>query len=160
MSTYERNANRLTVVLFTALTLVSVAGAIWLPGSTPIHYNFRGQPDRWGSSTTLLILPLLCGCLIGLLWAIVRYTPTRLMNIPGPRTPENLARQRQNFDQLFATFQVLITGLFLGIAGQSCWISMHQQKQAIMWPSILFIASFCICALVYLIRAYKLVPRQ
>lgn len=155
-SSYERIANRLTIFLFLLLVGLSVTAAFWLPDPIPTHFNGNGQADRWSSPTMLLQLPLIGGCMIGLFWAIRHYTPTSLMNIPGPRTPENLARQRQNFDQLMATMQVLITGLFLGITSQIIWVSTHHSKQIVPWPSFLFIALICISMLISLIRAYKL----
>ncbi|QDK77896.1 DUF1648 domain-containing protein [Spirosoma sp. KCTC 42546] len=155
MSSFERNANRLTILLLFTLVGISITGSIWLTGPIPTHFNGNGQADHFGSPDTLLLLPILCLCMVGILWAI-RYTPTELMNFPGPRTPEHIASQRQNFDQLVATIRVLVTGLFLCIAGQISWASAYHQKQVSLWPSFLFIALFFISTLMSLVRAYRL----
>ncbi|WP_461088988.1 DUF1648 domain-containing protein [Spirosoma gilvum] len=68
MTTYERMTNWLTIVLLTLLTTLSIAGAMWLPSPIAIHYNLHGQPDRWGSPATLLIIPLIALFVTGLLW--------------------------------------------------------------------------------------------
>ncbi|QMW03101.1 DUF1648 domain-containing protein [Spirosoma foliorum] len=157
-SPYERNANRLTIFLLITLVGVSVTGSILLTGPIPTHFNGNGQADHFGSPDTLLILPIVCLCIVGVLWAI-RYTPTELMNFPGPRTPDNTVHQRQNFDQLFATIRFLVAGLFLCIAGQISWASIHHQKQVSLWPSFLFIALVGVSTVISVIRAYKLSAR-
>lgn len=159
MSTYERNANRLTIVLFIALTLVSVAGAVWLPGPIAIHYNLSGQPNRWGSPATLLILPVIVFIILGIMQATRNAHPD-FMNFPGPRTPENVARQLHNTHLMLASMRVFLAFLFLVIQAQSVWAKLYNQNQLIGWTIPVMIALLFLITGYFVRRAYKLVPRQ
>lgn len=159
MSNYERNANRLTIFLFACLVLLSVAGAIWLPNPVAIHYNLSGKPDRWGSPTTLLIIPGLVFFLLGLLWATEKIHPD-LMNFPGPRTPENVARQLHNIRQMSASVRVFFTVMFLLIQGQLVWAKLYNHNQLVGWTIPFLIVAPLLLVGFFIRRAYKLVPRQ
>ncbi|GAB3895738.1 DUF1648 domain-containing protein [Spirosoma agri] len=155
MSSYERKANRLTIFLLVVVVLLSIGGTVWLPGPIPIHFNGKGEANRWGSPATLLVLAFVCSCVVGLFW-LIRRIPTEQMNFPGPRTPENVAQQRQNIDELLATNRVIITGLFLGVISQIMWASIYKQKQIIPWPSWLFIVLIFASTIVGLLNAFRL----
>lgn len=135
MSEFERNANRLTIILFVLLTGVSIAGALWLPNPTAIHYNLSGKPDRWGSPATLLILPGVTFVLLSILWAVRNAHPD-FMNFPGPRTPENVARQVENTRLLLASMRAFLTGLFLILQLNSVWAKLYNYDQ--LTPLVLF----------------------
>ncbi|UHG92184.1 DUF1648 domain-containing protein [Spirosoma oryzicola] len=155
MTSYERNANRLTVFLLVLLAGLAVFGVIRLSGPIPIHFNGKGEANRWGSPSTLLVLAFVGGSVVALLW-LIRSTPTELMNFPGPRTPTNIAQQRQNFDQLLATVRVIVAGLFLAIISQIIWVSSYHLNRVSLWPSFLFISLIFLSVLVSLIRGYQL----
>lgn len=159
MSTYERNANRLTIGLFIALAGISIAGTIWLPNPIAIHYNLSGQPNRWGSPATLLILPFIGFFVIGILGAVGKAHPD-FMNFPGPRTPENVVRQVQNTRQMLASLRVFITSLFLVLQCQAIWANLYHQDRLIGWTIPLLIALLLLIVGFFVRRAYKLIPRQ
>lgn len=159
MSSYERKANRLASIPFVALTLVSVAGAIWLPESIPIHYNLRGQPNRWGSPATLLILPVIVFILLSILSATRNAHPD-FMNFPGPRTPENVARQRHNTHLMLASMRAFLAFFFLVIQGQSIWAKLYNRDQLSSWTLPCLITMLFVITGYFVWRAYKLVPRQ
>jgi uncharacterized membrane protein len=57
------------------------------PARVPVHFGLNGIPDRWGSSTSLLVIHL---CLIGFstltFWALpelVRRAPSWMINLPN-----------------------------------------------------------------------------
>ncbi|GAB3985467.1 hypothetical protein GCM10028807_00780 [Spirosoma daeguense] len=158
MSNYERNANRLTNALFVILIALSVGGAIWLPSPIPIHYNMAGQADRWGSPATLLVLPVIAFFTLGILYATRKVHPD-FMNFPGPRTPENVARQLQNAYQMMATLRVFIVCLFLSIQVQTIWAKLHNQNQLLGWTIPILTATPLLLAGFFIWRAYKLIPR-
>ncbi len=155
----ERTANRLTLALFIALAGISIAGAIWLTGPIPVHYNLSGQPNRWGSPATLLILPFITFFILGIMWASGKAHPD-FMNFPGPRTPENVARQVQNMRQMLASLRVFITGLFLILQSQSIWAKFYNQNQLINWTLPLLLVSLFGLIGFFVWRAYKLVPAE
>jgi hypothetical protein len=155
MSTYERNANRLTVFLLLVEIGLAIAGTIKLSGPIPIHFKGNGEPNRWGNPSTLLVIAFVGCCLVGLLW-IIRRPSAELMNIPGSPASENSADQQQTTDQLLATIRVIVAGLFLGVISQILWVSVYHQKQIILWPSFLFIALILASTLFGLISALRL----
>ncbi|UFH54259.1 DUF1648 domain-containing protein [Spirosoma sp. KNUC1025] len=159
MSSYERNANRLTVILLVGLTLLSLAGAIWLPTPIAIHYNLSGQPDRWGNPATLLILPLVAFFIAGITWASEKLPPD-FMNFPGPRTAENVARQLSNIHLMTASIRPLMVALFLLIQAESIWAKFYNHDRLVSW-TIPVMATFITVVIGYFVwRAYRLVPRQ
>lgn len=155
MSTYERNANWITVFLLLLEVGLAVMGVMRLSGPIPIHFNGSGEANRWGSPSTLLVLAFVDLTLVGLLW-ISKSVPTELMNFPGAGTTDNVAKQRQNIDQLLATIRVIVAALFLCIMGQIIWISLYHKQQIFPWPSFLFIALIFISTFIGLFRAYRL----
>ncbi|WP_020594696.1 DUF1648 domain-containing protein [Spirosoma panaciterrae] len=159
MATYERLTNWLTILLLILLTMFSIAGALWLPNPIAIHYNLHGQPDRWGSPATLLILPVIAFLVIGILWASQKIHPD-FMNFPGPRTPENIARQLGNIRLMTASMRLFVASLFLVIQGQSIWAKFYNQDQLIGWtiPSMIGLLTVVVSFFVW--RAYKLVPKE
>ena len=159
MSSYERYTNRLTSILFVALVGVSIAGAVLLPSPVPVHYNFSGQPNRWGSSATLLILPVIVFFLLAILQATRNAHPD-FMNFPGPRTPENVARQLHNVHQLLASMRLFFAFLFLVIQAQSIWAKLYHQNQLIGWTIPAMIIVLFLITGYFVWRAYKLAPRH
>ncbi|WP_338875215.1 DUF1648 domain-containing protein [Spirosoma sp. SC4-14] len=155
MSTYERNANRLTVFLLMCMVGLAIFGTMQLSGPIPIHFNAAGQANRWGSPSTLLVLALVGVIAVGLLW-VIRNTPPELMHFPGPRSLDNVVRQRLNFDHLLATLRVIVAALFFVMIGQILWVGMYHKKSIFLWPSFLFIILIFSCILVGLVRAYRL----
>lgn len=156
---YETRLNHVTVALLASLVIGIVYGVLTLPDRIPVHFNLSGEADRWGSPTTLLLLLFLCLLIEGLLWAI-RRTPTELMNIPGPRTPGNVARQVQNFHQLLATLRVLIAALFLGLVGQLIWTAANAPSWLTPWASFAFVGLLLITTGVFIVRAYRMADRS
>ena len=159
MSRYERNANRLTIVLFICLVLLAVAGAIWLPNPIAVHYNLAGKPDGWGSPATLLILPGIVFFLLGILWATEKAHPD-FMNFPGPRTPENVSRQLYNIRQMTASMRVFFTAMFLLIQGQLIWAKLYNHDRLVGWTIPIFVITPLLLIGFFVRRAYKLVPRE
>lgn len=152
---YETRLNYVTLVLLAGLILLSVYGVTTLPDRIPVHFNLSGKADRWGSSATLLILPLLCLLIEGLLWA-TRWAPPELMNFPGPRTPDNIARQVLNIQKLLATLRAVVATLFLGLVGQWIWTAAHHHPRLVAWVPFAFVGLLLISTGIFLVRAYRM----
>lgn len=156
---YEIQLNYVTLALLAGLILLSVYGVTILPDRIPVHFNLSGEADRWDSSTTLLIVPLLCLLIEGLLWA-TRWAPPELMNFPGPRTPDNIARQVLNIQQLLATLRAVVVTLFLGLVGQWIWTAAHHQPRLVAWVPFAFVGLLLISTGIFMGRAYRLAGRS
>ena len=70
-------------ILFTSWNII--------PDTIPLHFNFKGEPDSYGSKSSLFFLPLLSVFLFGCL-TIANIFLTK-SNIPWKITPENALRQ-------------------------------------------------------------------
>lgn len=152
---YETRLNHLTIALFAGLVMVTLYGVLTLHDRIPIHFNLSGEADRWGSPAIMLILPLLCLFIESLLWAI-RWVPPELMNFPGPRTPDNVARQVENISQMVATLRVLVATLFLCLVSQWVWRAAHPQPRSMLWIPFVFVGLLLISTGVFVVRAYRL----
>ena len=62
-----------------------------LPGRIPVHFDFAGRPDRWGSRAEFNLLPVV-SLLVFVLLTVVARLP-HLANYPVAITPDNAARQ-------------------------------------------------------------------
>lgn len=62
-----------------------------LPARVPVHFDFAGRPDRWGSRGEFTILPVVALVVFVLLTVVARLP--HLANYPVPITPENAERQ-------------------------------------------------------------------
>lgn len=152
----ETRLNYLTALLFIALIAVTIYGLMTLPDRIPTHFDMDGKANGWGKPTSLLILPGFCLFMLVQLWAL-RFVPTSLMNFPGPRTPENTARQMQNIRQLLVVMRVLMTVLFLALEIQWVWAAAHPQQQTYPWLVLVFVGVLLASVAVFVVRAYRLV---
>jgi uncharacterized membrane protein len=155
---YETRLNYLSLALLVALIGLSIYGVAILPDQIPVHFGLSGQADRWGSSKTLFLMPVVCLFVQGILW-FARHAPVEMMNFPGPRTPENTARQIENTGYLFATLRALIALLFLGLMAD--WISAANVGDGGLglWPMLLFLGLIFVAIGFFMVRAYRLVRR-
>ena len=58
-STLQKIANAVGYGVFVVGVLYSIVSLPTLPSEVPIHFNFAGEADGWGSKYVLLVLPLI-----------------------------------------------------------------------------------------------------
>ena len=155
VTSYETSLNYLTIALVVGLIALTVYGLFILPDRIPVHFNMSGQPNRWGGPENLLILPFISFFVIGLLW-IIRKLPPELMNFPGPRTPDNVARQMQNVRQFLATMRAGVALLFLGLLGQWIITATADKPHSMQWLPLVFVVILLSSVGVFVVRAYRL----
>jgi uncharacterized membrane protein len=152
---YEVCLNYLTVCLLIGLIMLTVYGLVTLPERIPVHFGLNGQADRWGSPIHLLIVAGVCLFVEWLLWVTRRLSP-EFMNFPGPRTPENVARQVQNIGYLFATIRPLIALLFLSLVANWIWVASSGGGISMLWVILPLVSFLLVITGVFLVRAYRL----
>jgi uncharacterized membrane protein len=86
----------ITVEITTAigmLTSVIIMALYWqrLPATIPTHFGFNGQPDAWGSKSTIFLLPAISIGMYLLLTIVSRFP--HIFNYPMKITQENAERQ-------------------------------------------------------------------
>lgn len=157
---YETRLNYVTLILLTGLMVLSVYGVLTLPDRIPVHFNRYGEADRWGSPASLLIAPFLCLLIEGLLW-FIRKAPPELMNFPGPRTPDNIARQMENIRHMLATQRVLAAFLFVVLTGQWIGAAMNAEPhRTTTWLILFFVALLLVSTSLFVVRAYRMAGRS
>ncbi|WP_157359695.1 DUF1648 domain-containing protein [Algoriphagus mannitolivorans] len=77
-----------------------------LPETIPVHFNFQGEPDGWGSKNGIWTLPAM-GIFSYLLLAFFRSIP-HVLNIPLQITPENAERQYRLVTRMLSWLSLLI----------------------------------------------------
>ena len=94
----------IALVALTATTLQSA------PEKVPLHFDFAGTPDRWGSPLELLGLPLVGLVLWIMLTVLTRYP--HAYNYPTIITPENAERHYAIARRLLLVMRALIAWSF------------------------------------------------
>lgn len=112
------------------LLLITVINYGNLPETIPIHFNLGGEPDRYGSRATILILPA-AGVL---LYTILLLLPRKpgLLNFPVPVTPQNRTRMFQLASQMLRLLRVSVVILFLIILTSTIQIANGQSERLSM----------------------------
>lgn len=77
----------------------------------PLHFNARGEIDRWGDTWTVLLLPAIALVLYGLLTWVQRHP--RRCNYPVEITDENREQTYRQMSRIVYRIKVLVMALFL-----------------------------------------------
>jgi uncharacterized membrane protein len=77
--------------LWLSSVVASAITAPHLPGVVPVHWNFRGQPDRWGSKYELLLAGPAVLLLLGLLVVVSERVDPRLRSEDDPRPRQEVS---------------------------------------------------------------------
>ena len=88
-----------------------------LPETIPVHFNATGQPDGYGSRSTLFLLPMI-GIFMYLLMTILEAFP-HIYNFPVEITDENAPVQYRIATRLIRILKTVILVLFSFISFQT-----------------------------------------
>jgi uncharacterized membrane protein len=88
------------IVLLALLTYTVYAGYSKLPERIPTHFNFSGQPDRWGSRSSFLVLAAVAWGMTILFYVLIKSLPQmgrnpRTLNIPHKEEFLKLPAEKQ-----------------------------------------------------------------
>ena len=129
--------------------------AIWasLPAIIPVHFNFAGQVDRWGSrkvlfSTSAVMLAMYIGL------SILQRFP-HIYNYPFGLTPENVHRQYRVARQLLTVIKTEVVCLFAFIQWQTVSVARGSGETLGIWfLPVMMLVLFGTIAY-YLVQAFK-----
>jgi uncharacterized membrane protein len=107
-----------------AIGLGSLAALFWvtcralygpdpLPGRIPTHFDVTGQPNSWGSPSTLMFLPVVALALYVLMTVVSRFPSA--FNYPVSVTAENRPRLQALSLRMIAWLKVELVCLFMVI---------------------------------------------
>ncbi len=68
------------IALLLLLSITVYAGYSKLPERIPVHFNFSGQADRWGSRSSFIILAAVAWGMTIVFYVLIRYLPQMRRN--------------------------------------------------------------------------------
>lgn len=116
-----------------ALLLILLPGYLlmqyWsdLPERLPMHYNFRGEPDSYGSKSSILFLPLI-GVSLFIMMTFVALNP-QSMNLPVKVTDENREQVYAQGVRFVHILRLLISVLFAYLFWGTISVGMGWKSQ-------------------------------
>jgi len=84
-----------------------------VPARAPVHVGFSGRPDRWGSASELMLVPVIGIVLYAGLFLVSRIP--HHYNYPFPITKENAPAQYTLARRLIFALQAILVWLFAGL---------------------------------------------
>ncbi|KAF0198650.1 MAG: hypothetical protein FD166_1291 [Bacteroidetes bacterium] len=119
----------------------------------PVHYNFRGIPDKTGNHFTLLLIPLSGIVIYILLKGTKRFTGA--FNYPVRITPENSRLQKDLAFKLLDSYAVITLVVFNLLLVHLLFISFTGHITGIWIWGIIFLISYILPIAVYLKKAFS-----
>lgn len=126
------------VLLFLTFVL-AIYGYVVLPETVPTHFNFKGQPDAYGSKISLLVVPIVSLILTaGMTW-LNRYP--EIFNYPVKITEENAEKQYKNAQTAIRWLKVAVNMIFFLITWAIFVSANSSLSTQITWllPIIVFL---------------------
>lgn len=124
-----------------------------LPDSIPVHFNHKGEVDRWGGKATLLILPGVALFTYSMLTMVANW-PAQ-MNYPVRITPENADRQYRLARNLLAVMKTVIVWGTLGLSWLIMETALSTNSNLGPWPAIIFVGAVFAVIGGYFVAAFR-----
>ncbi|MCO6437939.1 MAG: DUF1648 domain-containing protein [Phycisphaerae bacterium] len=129
-----------------SFALVLVA-QLQLPERIPVHFNWRGEADGWGSRQWLWLLPSISLICVVAMAKLSRHP--RLFNYPVRITEKNAAVQYRLGRSALSWIQAEISMLFLLLAVLVVRAAQVEPPQFVAWPLIAMLALVLATAFVH-----------
>ena len=100
-------------------SIIGIAGYYYgeLPEEIPTHFNAKGEPDAWGSKSSIWILPIIGGVLFLVLFFLNKMP--HLFNYPTKITKDNAVVQYRKATRMMRYVNTATVLLFLYITWRS-----------------------------------------
>jgi len=119
----------------------------------PVHYNFRGIPDKTGNHFTLLLIPLSAILIYILLKVTKRFTGA--FNYPVKITSENIQLQKDLALKLLDTYAILTLVVFDLLLVHLLYNTYTGHTSGMWIWGIVFLISYILPIAVYLKKAFS-----
>ncbi len=111
---------------FSFILVISVFAGLWiywheLPEKVPTHYGFGGEPDRWGTKSSMLILPFTTLAMWLLLTFAAKYN--KLINLPI-----NVNRDHPTIQRAIVNFSIVLKLVIVGTMAFLCMQTLRVAK--------------------------------
>ena len=138
------------LVILILITYTVSTGYAKLPERIPTHFNFAGQPDRWGGRSSFIVLAGVAWGMAILFYALIRYLPRmgrnpKNLNIPHKEQFLRLPEEKKMLywallaEFLAATvaatnllFYLIIRGIMRIASGEATLLSFQEVLPAIV----------------------------
>jgi len=97
-------------ILLTALWIFTIVNYYTLPKTIPIHFDFSGNPDRYGDKSNMLVLAIIPTVLFFAMTILNKYP--HIFNYPVKITPENAPRQYSLATRMIRYLKIIIVLIF------------------------------------------------
>ena len=125
-----------------------------LPETIATHFNISGQPDKYGSKGSILILPIIATVMFIGLTVLNRYP--QIFNFPTALTAENAGRQYVNATRLIRYLKSVLVLVFGFIAYATMQTTdSHIQGIGVWFFPIMLVLIFALLG-VFVFRAVKM----
>lgn len=98
------------IILFSTVLFLAVAWSK-IPDKVPMHYDFTGNIDRWGSKLEIITLPIIAWIMYIFITIIERFP--QVWNTGVKVTEENKERVYSTLLNLISTMKFIIVGVFM-----------------------------------------------
>lgn len=109
-----------------------------LPEKIPTHFNFRGEPDAWGSRSAIWTMPILGVALFAILYFANKFPHT--FNFPMKITEENAPKEYRKVTRTLRFLNVGIVFLFFYITWRTIQTALGNSEGL---GNMLLIVVFC-----------------
>lgn len=140
-------------IALTSLWAIAIYHYSNLPDTIPTHYNFTGQPDRYGGKAALLVLPVI-GSLLFAGMTVLGKRP-HLFNYPRAITAANALQQYALATRLLRFLKLGIILVFLLVVWDTIAAATGQSKGLGWWSMIALPFMIVLPAAWYIIKAMK-----
>lgn len=139
-----------------SLVLTGFSVLIWywrdLPDRVAIHFNFRGEPDGWGSKYFLIALPVITLIIYATLGAL-RRIPHRF-NYPFRITEANALRAYQQARLAITLLRIEIAAFLTVLTVFTVLSGLGRMSKLPAWPMFLGMAVILLTAIGMALRSY------
>lgn len=132
------SAGGVLLEIASVLMIAATFGALiltWnrLPPTVPIHFNFSGKPDAWGSRAVLWIMPAMAAALYGTLTWGAR-VPQKFLSVKI--SPRNSQAQYAIAVAMIRWMKAVVAAMILVLTLQGVRVSLGTIDSIGRWPSI------------------------
>lgn len=149
----DRTIEILGWTLIAAIWILATVNYSNLPDTIPIHFNAKGEADRFGGKEHLFTLPIVATILYIGLTTLNQYP--YLFNYPMPITRKNALRQYKNATRLLRYLKAIIVSVF-GVITLQVIRSAHGKTDGLgIWVLPLIAALIMLPIIIFVIRSIK-----
>ena len=121
----------LSWLVITGTWIYALASYKKLPDEIPVHFNFKGKPDSYGSKDSIWLIPIISTALV-LLLTLINERP-HWFNYPVKITPENAESKYRLATSLMRWLKLMMAIIFAFIVWQTIAVAKQHAPDLGIW---------------------------